>query len=187
MDINIKKIWIAVTKHPFKLVAVIFFISFFSFYIYGYDNSSKEAFINARVARILSPTQGTLNFSHGIFPGQHVAKNQMIGSVLAAPANDQIIQLTAQYNELDIQIAVVKEQITGLEKRLAIYKTQQEKYISESEVQRKLELNQAKSILLQLRNELKAIDEKTRDFVLIIFSIFYLIGTSIVSIFSLIN
>jgi multidrug resistance efflux pump len=159
---HIKKAGMLVTKHPMKIGGGLLSTVLFILYLLSYSTTSKEAFINARVARVLSPAPGILSISNEIKPGFPVAAQQTLGTILATAANNQIIQLTAQCNALDIQIAGLEKQITGLDKRLTAYRGQQAQYSAESTMQRNLERLQTKATLVQLQSELKAIREKNR-------------------------
>ncbi|MFK3661298.1 HlyD family secretion protein [Scandinavium sp. NPDC088450] len=119
--------------------------------------SSKEAFINGRISTVLSPLPGQLVLADEVAPGHVVTAHQPLGSVMTTQANDQIPGLIAQKNTLEIELAGLDRQISGLDRRLQVYQGQQRQYVAESQTQQQLGEKQSAATWMQLKEELSAI------------------------------
>ncbi|MBK4716654.1 MULTISPECIES: HlyD family secretion protein [Tenebrionibacter/Tenebrionicola group] len=156
MEKPIKRILVGRPTTKFSIAGAALAAMAFLFYS-GMKVSSKEAFINGRISTVLSPLPGQLILTKVIAPGQSVLAHQPLGRVATTQANDQVPGLVAQRSLLEIQLAEIKKQISGIDRRLQIYTKQQQQYLAESQTQQKLGEKQSLAILTQLKEELRAI------------------------------
>ncbi len=150
--------WILVGHPAVKICIAAAVLAAMTFLLYsGMKVSSKEAFINGRISTILSPLPGQLVLTKQIAPGQIVLAQQLLGNVTTTQANDQVPGLVNQRTLLEIQLAEIDKQISGIDSRLQLYTEQQKQYLAESQTQKELGEKQSAATLAQLKEELKAI------------------------------
>lgn len=126
------------------------------------SSSSKEAFINARVSRVLAQTSGVLTLEKNLAPGSRVTLGQPLGSIKATEANTQTSQLLVQRSNLSIQAVELASQISGINGELDTYRKQLSIYHHESKTQRELEDRQTHAAYLQTQKQLEAAKAKAK-------------------------
>ncbi len=150
--------WILVGHPIVKICIAGAVLAAMTFLLYsGMKVSSKEAFINGRISTILSPLPGHLVLTSEITPGQNVLAQQQLGSVTTTQANDQVPGLVSQRSQLEIQLAEIDKQISGIDSRMQLHTQQKQQYLAESQTQQMLGEKQSAATLTQLKEELRAI------------------------------
>ncbi|MEJ1604771.1 HlyD family secretion protein, partial [Escherichia coli] len=91
-----------------------------------------------------------LVLAKNIAPGQAVRARQSLGNVVTTQANDQIPGLVAQRSALEIQLAELDKQISGIDQRLQVYQQQRQQYLVESRMQQQLGEKQSAATFVQL-------------------------------------
>lgn len=81
--------------------------------------SSVQAFVNTDIIMIRAPMPGKLTLRPDLQVGRMVAAAQELGQIASDVENPQVVSLKLQHEQKRSRIAVLEEQITGIERRLA--------------------------------------------------------------------